>query len=144
MLVSDILRAKGSTVKMVRSYDTILACAQKLKTEHVGALVVSDNGRTLDGMISERDIAYGLAAHGTELHHIHVKELMSKAVVTCSPRDSILETMAVMTRRRVRHLPVMEGAQIVGLVTTGDILKYRLEEMQMEANVLRDVFVAAR
>lgn len=144
MLISDILRSKGSSVKMVRSYDTVSTCAQKLKAEHVGALVVSDNGRALDGMISERDIAYGLATYGQDLHNIAVKELMSRAVVTCSPRDSILNAMTVMTRRRVRHLPVMEGPQIVGLVTTGDILKYRLEEMQMEANVLRDVFVAAR
>jgi len=144
MLVSDILRSKGSTVKMVRSYDSVLSCALKLKAEHVGALVVSDNGRSLDGMISERDIAYGFATHGAELHHVQVRELMSKAVVTCSPRDSILNAMSVMTRRRVRHLPVMDGGQLVGLVTTGDILKYRLEEMQMEANVLRDVFVAAR
>jgi signal-transduction protein with cAMP-binding, CBS, and nucleotidyltransferase domain len=144
MLVSDILRSKGSTVKMVRSYDTALACAQRLKAEHVGALVVSDNGRSLDGMISERDLAYGLATYGIELNHVTVSDLMTKAVVTCTPRDTILNTMTVMTRRRVRHMPVMDGSTIVGLVTTGDILKYRLEEMQLEANVLRDVFVAAR
>lgn len=144
MLVSDILRSKGTSVKMVRSYDTAMQCAQRLKTEHVGALVVSDDGRSLDGMISERDIAYALATHGSELHHVTVRDLMTKTVVTCTPRDSILSAMSVMTRRRVRHLPVMDGGKIAGVLSTGDVLKYRLEEMQLEANVLRDVVVAAR
>lgn len=144
MLVSDILKSKGTSVKMVRSYDTAMSCAQRLKTERVGALVVSDDGRSLDGIISERDIAYGLATHGGELHHVNVRDLMTKAVTTCAPRDSILSAMGLMTRRRVRHLPVLEGDRIAGIVSTGDVLKYRLEEMQMEANVLHDVVVAAR
>lgn len=144
MLVSDILRLKGSSVKMVQSYDTAVLCAQRLKTEHVGALVVSDDGRSLDGLISERDIAYGLATYGSELHGIKVHDLMSRAVVTCTPRDSILNAMSVMTRRRVRHLPVLDAGKLVGLVSTGDVLKYRLQEMQLETAVLRDAVVAAR
>lgn len=144
MLVSDILRSKGTTVKMVRSYDSVMSCAQRLKTERVGALVVSDDGRSLDGIISERDIAYGLATHGGDLHQVTVRDLMTKAVTTCAPRDSILNAMGVMTRRRVRHLPVLDGAKIVGILSIGDVLKHRLEEMQMEANVLHDVVVAAR
>ncbi|MDO9383861.1 MAG: CBS domain-containing protein [Hyphomicrobiaceae bacterium] len=144
MLVSDILRSKGSSVKMVQSYDSAMSCAQRLKSEHVGALVVSDDGRSLDGMISERDIAYGLATYGGELHHVTVRDLMTRAVVTCAPRDTILNAMSVMTRRRVRHLPVVESGKLVGLVSTGDVLKYRLQEMQLETNVLRDVVVAAR
>lgn len=144
MLVSDILRSKGTTVKMVRSYDSVMSCAQRLKTERVGALVVSDDGRSLDGIISERDIAYGLATHGGDLHQVTVRDLMTKAVTTCAPRDSILNAMGVMTRRRVRHLPVLDGTKIVGILSIGDVLKHRLEEMQMEANVLHDVVVAAR
>ncbi len=144
MLVSDILRSKGSSVKMVQSYDSAISCARRLKAEHVGALVVSDDGRSLDGMISERDIAYGLATFGGELHNITVRDLMTRAVVTCTPHDTILNAMGVMTRRRVRHLPVMDGDKLVGLVSTGDVLKYRLQEMQLETNVLRDAVVAAR
>jgi CBS domain-containing protein len=144
MLVSDILRSKGSTVKMVRSYDTAMSCAQRLKAERVGAMVVSDDGRSLDGIISERDIAYALATQGSELHHVPVRDLMIKNVTTCAPRDTILAAMGVMTRRRVRHLPVVDGGTIVGILSTGDVLKYRLEEMQLEANVLHDVVVAAR
>lgn len=144
MLVSDILRSKGSTVKMVRSYDTAVACALRLRNEHVGAMVVSDDGRSLDGMISERDIAYGLATHGGDLNSVKVHDLMTRAVVTCSPRDSILDTMRVMTQRRIRHLPVKDDNKLVGILSTGDVLKYRLEEMQMETNVLRDAFIATR
>lgn len=129
---------------MVQSYDSAISCARRLKAEHVGALVVSDDGRSLDGMISERDIAYGLATFGGELHNITVRDLMTRAVVTCTPRDTILNAMSVMTRRRVRHLPVMDGDKLVGLVSTGDVLKYRLQEMQLETNVLRDAVVAAR
>lgn len=129
---------------MVQSYDSAISCARRLKAEHVGALVVSDDGRSLDGMISERDIAYGLATFGGELHNITVRDLMTRAVVTCTPHDTILNAMGVMTRRRVRHLPVMDGDKLVGLVSTGDVLKYRLQEMQLETNVLRDAVVAAR
>lgn len=144
MIVADILKSKGASVKMIRPDETAMACAQRLSTERVGALVVSENGRTLDGIISERDIAYGLARHGGELHHIPVRELMTKAVITCHPRDAIFETMRTMTQRRIRHLPVMEGDTLAGIITSGDVLKHRLEEVQLEANVLRDAVIAAR
>lgn len=144
MLVSDILKAKGASVKMIRSDDTAYACAQRLSADRVGALVVSDNGRALDGIISERDIAYGLARHGSELHHVRVRDLMTKAVITCSPRAAIFETMRTMTQRRIRHLPVVDEGHLVGIITSGDVLKHRLEEVQLEANVLRDAVIAAR
>lgn len=144
MLVQDILNSKGASVKTIRSTDSAMACAQRLKTERVGALVVSDDGRALDGIISERDIAYGLAKHGSDLHAVLVRDLMTLTVITCAPRDPIIQTMRIMTQRRIRHLPVIEGDELVGIITSGDVLKHRLEEVLLEANVLRDVVIAAR
>lgn len=144
MLIADILRSKGSAVKTVRSSDTAMDCARRLKAERVGAMIVSDDGTSLDGIITERDIAYALATHGTELYHAPVSALMTKTVLTCSPRDSIVDVTRTMTLRRTRHLPVKDGAKLVGIVSIGDVLKYRLEEVQLEASVLRDHVIATR
>jgi CBS domain-containing protein len=144
MLVSDILKSKGLSVKMIRPDESAMACAQRLSVERVGALVVSENGRSLDGIISERDIAYGLAKHGPGLHSVPVRDLMTKAVITCGPRDSIVQMMGIMTQRRIRHLPVVDGDRLAGIITSGDVLKHRLEEVQLEANVLRDAVIAGR
>ena len=144
MLVSDIMNVKGHEVKTIHSGDTALCLAKCLKSERVGALVVSDDGQSLDGIISERDLAYGLAVHGANLHGIAVSELMTKAVITCSAKETIVDVMQVMTQRRVRHLPVMDGNRLIGLISIGDVLKHRLGEMQLEANVLRDYAIANR
>lgn len=144
MLVADILKNKGSSVKMIRADATAMACAQRLSQDRIGALVVSDDGRRLDGIISERDIAYALAKHGGSIERIPVRELMTKSVITCRPGDTIHETMRTMSQKRVRHLPVQDGDRLVGIVTAGDIMKYRLEEVQLEAAVLRDAVIAAR
>ena len=107
-------------------------------------MIVSDDGRSIDGIISERDLAYALAAHGSELPRIAVSELMTRAVVVCSPEDSITDVMKLMTQRRIRHLPVKDGDQLVGIISIGDVLKHRLGEVELEANVLRDYAVASR
>ena len=83
-----------------------------------------------------------LATHGSNLGHLTVSELMTKAVITCCPSDSLSQIMKVMTERRIRHLPVLDGQSLVGIVTIGDVLKFRLEETQMEAAVLRDYAIA--
>ena len=137
MNVADILRTKGASVKTVSAGASALVVAQRLRGEWIGAMIVSDDGSSIEGIISERDLAYGLATHGSNLPYVAVKE-----VITCSPRDSVSEIAKVMTQRRIRHLPVKDGHQLVGIVTIGDVLKHRLEEMQLEANVLRDYAIA--
>ena len=144
MKVADILRVKGSAVKTVTSDVTALELSERLRAEHIGAMIVSNDGRSIDGIISERDLAYGLAAHGGMLPKIAVSELMTKVVVVCSPEDSITDVMKLITQRRIRHLPVKDGDQLVGIISIGDVLKHRLDEMQLEANVLRDYAIAAR
>jgi len=144
MKVADILRIKGSVVKTVTPDKTALELSEKLRAEQIGAMVVSDDGKSIDGIISERDLAYALAAHGSELSRISVSKLMTRVVVVCSPEDSIADVMKLMTQRRIRHLPVKDGDHLVGIISIGDVLKYRLDEAELEANVLRDYAIAAR
>ena len=142
MKVADILSAKGNKVMTVRETETIVMLAHRLKLERVGAMIVSQDGKTIDGIISERDVAHGLAEHGAELPELRVSRLMTRGVATCSPNDSIADIARIMTRCRVRHLPVQENGELVGVVSVGDVVKHRLDEMAMEANVLRDYAIA--
>jgi CBS domain-containing protein len=142
MHVADILKKKGTRVATVRPDLSIEHAAQRLRMEHVGALIVSGSGTSVEGIISERDIAHGLAEHGAALLDRTVADLMTKAVVTCAPQDTIGHVAKVMTQRRIRHLPVTEGRKLVGIVSIGDVVRHRLDELELEANVLRDVAVA--
>jgi CBS domain-containing protein len=144
MKVSDILQIKGSDVKTVRPDTSARELSVRLHVEQIGAMVVSRDGRSVEGIISERDLAYGLAAHGSELPTLPVSTLMTKAVVVCSPEDSIIHVMKLMTQRRIRHLPVQEGDRLIGIISIGDVLKHRVDELELEANVMRDYAVAAR
>lgn len=144
MKVADILKTKGTAVKTIGPDETVGAFAKQLKDERIGAMIVSHDGSSLNGIISERDLAYGLAAYGDKLSAMCVSELMTRAVIVCTPEDTITEIMTVMTQRRIRHLPVKDGDQLVGIVSSGDVLKHRLGEVEMEANVLRDIAIARR
>src|SRR4051794_2395413 len=119
MLVSDILRAKGTAVEIARPDDTALTFAKHIRAQRIGAMVVSNDGCSLDGIISERDISYGLAVHGNAFANVLVAALMTPAVITCSPQDTIATVMGVMTQRRIRHLPVQENGRLVGLISIG-------------------------
>jgi CBS domain-containing protein len=144
MRVADILKGKGNSVMTVKPAETVGSLAQRLKLAGVGAMVVSDDGHTIEGIISERDIAYALPAHQNGLHERRVSEIMTKAVVTCSPNDTVADVSKIMTHRRIRHLPVSEGGRLAGMISIGDVLKQRLSEIELEANVLRDIAIAGR
>jgi CBS domain-containing protein len=144
MKVADILQIKGSVVKTVPPHETALLLSGQLRAEQIGAMVVSSDGNSIDGVVTERDLAYGLATHGGKLPTIRVSELMTKEVVVCSPEDSVTDVMKLMTMRRIRHVPVKDRDQLVGIISIGDILKHRLGELQVEADVLRDYAVASR
>jgi CBS domain-containing protein len=144
MKVSDILQIKGSGVKTIAPDASVRELSVRLHAEQIGAMVVSSDGRSVDGMVSERDVAYALAAHGSALTTLPVSRLTTKVVLVCSPEDSILHVMKLMTQRRIRHLPVKKGDQLVGIISIGDVLKHRLDELELEANVMRDYAVAAR
>jgi CBS domain-containing protein len=142
MRVADILKSKGSAVHTVRPDETIQHLAQRLRIEQIGAMIVSRDGASVDGIVSERDIVFGLADRGPDIMNMKVADLMTKAVLTCSPEDTIAHVAKVMTQRRVRHLPVLEAQRLAGIVSLGDVVKHRLNELELEANVLRDYAVS--
>jgi CBS domain-containing protein len=115
-----------------------------LKIKDIGALVVvSEDGTTILGMISERDLARGISEHGTDLQALPVSTLMTTPVLTCTPDERITAVMMRMTRHRVRHLPVVEAGRLVGIISIGDVVKFRLDELELEANVLRETLIVS-
>ncbi|MGH2626439.1 MAG: CBS domain-containing protein [Anaerolineales bacterium] len=144
MKVESILKAKGSSVTTTTPDATIATIIRVLKDKNIGALVVSEDGSTVLGLIAERAIVHGLCDYGTRLLDLRVSDLMTRTVLTCAPGDSLTRVMAQMTRYRVRQLPVVEDGKLRGIVSIGDVVKYRLDELELEANILRDAFLARR
>lgn len=138
MHVKLILRDKGAAVQTVRPDATITAAVDLLKTKRIGVLVVSSDGNSVDGIISERDIVNGLADHGANLLDQQVGVLMTRDVKTCSPEDSINSVMELMTDRRIRHVPVVQDGSLAGIISIGDAVKNRLHELEHEAEHLRE------
>jgi CBS domain-containing protein len=139
MQISEILRAKGTQVTTVQETDTIDAVVRILAEKRLGAVVVEDRWMKLSGIFSERDLVQALARRGTEVMGLAVSELMTTRVVTCAPEDRVDEVLVRMTLRRIRHLPVMQGSQLSGIVSIGDLVHHRLDEKELEAGVLLDI-----
>ncbi|MDH3665820.1 MAG: CBS domain-containing protein [Paracoccaceae bacterium] len=142
MKVAEILKQKGQDVISVRSEESIETFAHRLRMARIGAMVVVDDAGGLTGIISERDVVHGLAEHGPRCLELNVGDLMTTRVVTCAPEDGIARIARLMTENRIRHLPVVENGRLAGVVSVGDVVKNRLEEMSLEANVLRDMAMA--
>ena len=142
MTVAAILKTKGTHVETIRPDTTLRVAAWQLRVNRIGALVVTEDDR-VHGIISERDIVRVLAEHGPDVVRLRVADVMTTAVKTCSPHDGLTAVMARMTRDRIRHLPVVEGGHLAGIVTIGDVVKYRLDELELEANILRDTLIAS-
>jgi CBS domain-containing protein len=142
MKVASILRIKGSNVATAPPRTSIATAARLLRDLHIGALVVSEDDVTILGLITERDIVHGLADRGPSLLELSVSAVMTRAPITCTPDDDIPTVMSRMTRLRVRHLPVVVGERLQGIISIGDVVKHRLDELQTEANVLREAFLA--
>jgi CBS domain-containing protein len=117
---------------------TIAEVASLLKARRIGAVVVTDAAGDLCGIISERDLARGLADHGADLLQMRVGELMTTAVTTCTPDDGVDKLMQKMTEGRFRHLPVIEAGRMIGIISIGDVVKHRLQELETETNLLHD------
>ena len=143
MKVSDILGSKGNAVTTIRPEAKISTVVRRLKLEGIGAMVVSEDSVQVVGIISERDIVRGLVEDGADLLEKRVLDLMTSPVKTCTLDANIKEIMAVMTRSRIRHLPVVEDSRLVGIISIGDVVKNRLEEVELEADVLRDAYIAS-
>lgn len=139
MHIRDILHRKGHEVKSVRPDALLEHCAAMMKLERVGGLVVCSEEMALKGMIGERELVHALADHGPRALKMKASDVMDTRQETCSPDDTVAAVARQMTQRRVRHVPVCEGRKIVGLVSIGDIVRERLEEMELERDTLRDL-----
>ena len=139
MLISDVLRGKGNAVKRVRSNETVADAVRSLSEHRIGALVVEDQRMRMVGIFSERDFVGAAARDGAAALSRQVSELMSSVVITCALSDRVDAMLAKMTVARIRHLPVVENGNLVGIVSIGDLVKHRLEEKELEANVLLDL-----
>ena len=137
MNVASILAAKKPALITIKPTDTIGALSRVLGEHRIGAAVVSSDGKAIDGVISERDIAYGLATHGAGLHAMPVSALMTRSVITCTTNDDIAHVASTMLSRRVRHLPVTDGERLVGMVSMRDVLGQRVDELQQQTALLR-------
>lgn len=140
MKVEGILRSKGSRVVTASPHATIGSIVQRLHEERIGALVVIEGERVL-GIISERDVIRGLAERGPAILERRVTDLMTGLVSSCGREDTVKHLMSEMTRKRIRHLPVIENGVLCGIVSIGDVVKNRLDEVEMETNVLRDAYM---
>jgi len=141
MKIAEVLAAKGHAVATVHPEITVEAAARLLRERHIGALVVTADGHHLLGMLSERDIIYAVAVDRTVLD-ADVAKVMTTRVITTAPEDTVTRAMAVMTKERCRHLPVIHDDHLYGIVSIGDLVKARLQELETEARVLRDVAIA--
>ena len=144
MYVRDILSTKGNRCTTIKPDAKIAATSILLAQQRIGAAVVTDAADNIVGIISERDIVRGLASHGGAVADLSVADLMTRDVRTCAPSDTIADIMVVMTAHRIRHLPVLEDGRLAGIVSIGDVVKYRLDEAKLEVESLRDYVLAGR
>ena len=138
MKVRDILTAKGDKVAITAADATIEAALQQLKSEGVGALVVCQDGKSVTGILSERDVVRALADRGAAVLSKPVIEIMTKNVQTTTLDTAVQEIMSIMTQGRFRHMPVVQDGKLCGIVSIGDVVKNRLDELETETHVLRD------
>ena len=136
MHVHNVMKVKGTAVATIAPDASLTDATASLRDHGVGALVVSRNGRTIDGIISERDIVRGLAQSEGGVRDRLVSELMTAPVKTCVGTDSIGDLMERMTEHRIRHLPVEEDGKLVGMISIGDVVKCRVTELEEEARHL--------
>lgn len=138
MQVAAILRAKGTTVACSASDSSVADALKVLKQQRIGAVLVADDDTIMKGILSERDIVRGLAEHGAAALELPVAALMTGDVITCTEDSSIDELMRDMTEHRIRHLPVMRDGHLAGIVSIGDLVKFRLDELESERDAMRD------
>jgi len=140
MNVSQILQAKPSNeILTIKLNDTINRAAELLSEHRIGALIVSDDGEQVDGILSERDIVREIGKNGIGCMTNCASDLMTKTVVACAPSDSIVSLMAKMSKGRFRHMPVVSEDKLVGVVSIGDVVKARIELIEQENAALTDM-----
>lgn len=140
----EIAGAGPGEVETTRPDVTVETACHVMKARRIGALVVSEDGTHVDGLITERDVVEALVRHGPEVGSRHVAEVMQPRPATCSPDERTSELMRVMTDRRTRHVVIVEGDRIAGLVSIGDVVKNRIADLELEVAMMRTRAAATR
>lgn len=143
MTAARILSRKGAGTITIKSGEKISQAIECLADNNIGAVIVSDDGQNVSGILSERDIVRGLKLSGAAFLDSRVADIMTTDMQSCAPSDTLRNLLAIMTERRVRHLPVMENNRLVGIVSIGDVVKLRLDDLVMEAEALRGYITGA-
>ena len=142
MTIAKVLHGKGNAVETIAGDATVFDAVRRLGEKKIGALPVLD-GDTIAGIVSERDVIYCLRDHGAEVLDWPVSKVMSSPAITADSETEVLTALALMTQRRIRHLPVVDGGQIRGIVSIGDLVKHRMDRIEAEADAMRTYIQSA-
>jgi CBS domain-containing protein len=142
MTIAAILSSKGSEVATIGADNRVSEAVASLGERRIGALPVVEGDRIV-GIMSERDVIYCLRDHGAEVLDWPVSRVMTSPAITAEPATPVLSALALMTERRIRHLPVAEGGRLIGIVSIGDLVKYRMDRIEAEANAMRSYIQSA-
>ena len=136
MTIAAVLRDKGSAIETISGEASVHDAVRRLGEKRIGALPVLEGGR-IAGIMSERDVIYCLRDHGPDVLDWPVSRVMSSPAITADSQTDVLAALALMTQRRIRHLPVVDGGEIRGIVSIGDLVKHRMERIEAEADAMR-------
>ena len=143
MSIQSILDRNRAEVVTISPTDTLKSAADRMRVHNIAALVVK-SGTAVTGLISDREIVHAVSRNGERALHMAVHEIVTHPTITITPDDTLKRAMSLMTHHRVRHLPVIANGKLVGIVSIGDVVKHRMEDLETESNVLRDAYMAAR
>ena len=143
MNVKTILAAKGGDVISIEPTADLSAAAKLLSKHRIGAVVICGAGGRLAGILSERDIVRAVAEHGASALALPVGQVMTRNVITCGENDSISDLMERMTERKFRHMPVLKAERLIGVISIGDVVKSRVQEIETDAAAMRDYIQTA-
>ena len=142
MTIAAVLSSKGNAVETISAEASVSEVVRRLGEKRIGALPVVEDSRIV-GIISERDVIYCLRDHGAGVLNWPVSQVMTSPAITADRSTPVLAALALMTQRRIRHLPVVEAHQIIGIVSIGDLVKHRMERIEAEADAMRDYIQSA-
>jgi CBS domain-containing protein len=135
---------KDKNVHTIAAHDSVKHLVESLNTYHVGAMVVSSNGKTIEGIVSERDIVRALPGKFDMIEDLHVRDIMTEQVFTCTADSTVAELMSMMTAKRIRHVPVVDkNGELLSIVSIGDVVKHHLNEISLENQTLKEYVSSA-
>lgn len=137
MTIRAILAGRNGSIHTADGSESVAAVVNRLTEQRIGAVPVMDNGRVA-GIFSERDVMQCLTAHGAQALDLLVRDVMTAPAISIAPDHPVLAALSLMTRRRIRHLPVVDGEALIGFISIGDLVKYRIESIEAEAAAMRD------